>query len=130
MADSNNPSVPLYNWNDIPEREVRRGINQKVFRGNNVLVGYNSLYPGMQPSPHSHVYEQIFMLLKGRVKLHVGDDVYDCKEGTVIRIPPNVEHWAEAPDEKDGVAINMDVWTPLRPDYGQFTAYQTDSFDE
>ena len=122
-------SVPVYNWQDIPERNLRRGLSQKVFRGNNVLVGYNTLNPGMQSSPHSHVYEQIFMLLKGRVRLHVGDEVHQMEEGSVIRIPPNVEHWAEAPDEADGPAINMDIWTPLRPDYSEFTAYQTDTFN-
>jgi hypothetical protein len=29
---------------------------------------------------------------------------------------------------EDGVAINMDIWTPYRTDFGQFTAYQTDEF--
>ncbi|WP_300587463.1 cupin domain-containing protein [Marivita sp.] len=122
--------VPAYNWNDIPERELRRGLTQKVFRGNDVLIGYNSLHPGMQASPHSHIYEQIFMLLQGRVKLHVGDQVHDLKAGAVVRIPPNMEHWAEAPADADGVAINMDIWTPLRPDYGKYTDYQTDTFNE
>ena len=70
------------------------------------------------------------MLLKGRVRLHVGDEIHTVEEGGVVRIPPNVEHWAEAPNEADGIAINMDVWTPLRPDYAQHTAYQTDIFDE
>jgi hypothetical protein len=39
---------------------------------------------------------------------------------------PNVVHWAEPPAPEDGVAINMDIWTPYRPDFGAFTAYQTD----
>ncbi len=122
--------VPQYNWNDIPEREMRRGVEQKVFRGDDVLIGQTTLHPGMQSAPHSHSYEQIFMILKGRVTLHVGAQVFDCPAGTVIRIPPNVEHWAEAPTEADGPALNMDIWTPLRPDYATHSAYQTDTFSK
>ena len=122
--------VPDYNWKSIPVRESRKGIMQRVFRGDDVLVGYSELHPHMDPSPHSHPYEQIFMFVKGRVLLHVADQVILCTEGSVVRIPPNVVHWAEPPSLEDGVAINMDIWTPYRPDFGQFTRYQTDVFGE
>jgi len=122
--------IPGYNWDDIPVRESRKGIMQQVFRGDDILIGRSELHPHMDPSPHSHPYEQIFMILKGKVKLHVGDEVIECTAGSVVRIPPNVVHWAEPPDPKDGVAINMDIWTPYRPDFGAFTSYQTDTFSE
>jgi quercetin dioxygenase-like cupin family protein len=120
--------IPDYNWKSIPVRESRKGIMQRVFRGDDVLVGYSELHPHMDPSPHSHPYEQLFMIVKGRVKLHVGEQVIECTEGSVVRIPPNVVHWAEPPSPEDGVAINMDIWTPYRADFGEFTAYQTDRF--
>lgn len=68
------------------------------------------------------------MIVKGRVKLHGGEQRIECTEGSVVRIPPNVVHWAEPLVVEDGVAINMDIWTPYRPDFGQFTAYQSDDF--
>lgn len=129
MDAKHGTTIPSYNWNEIPVRESRKGIFQRVFRGNNVLIAQSELHPHMDPSPHSHPYEQIFMILKGRVKLHVGDQVFMCTAGSVVRIPPNVVHWSEPPDPADGVAINMDIWTPYRPDFGAFTAYQTDKFD-
>lgn len=92
-----------------------------------VVVGRSLLHPGMVSKPHKHVYEQIFMILEGRVTLHIEDQVIDCPAGTVIRIPPNAMHWAEGP--KEGVAVNLDVWTPYREDYGEHTGYQTDVFD-
>jgi len=128
MSTSSEAPIPGYNWKSIPVRESRKGIMQRVFRGNDVLIGYSELHPHMDPSPHSHPYEQIFMLMKGRVKLHVADEVIVCTEGSVVRIPPDVIHWAEPPSAEDGVAINMDIWTPYRPDFGAFTAYQTDVF--
>ena len=128
--DQKTGPVPQYNWKDIPEREMRQGVVQKVFRGDQCVVGQTTLYPGMKSAPHSHEWEQIFMILQGRVTLHVGDQVFDCPAGTVIRIPPNVMHWAEAPTEADGPALNLDIWTPLRPDYAKYTDYQTDKFSK
>jgi quercetin dioxygenase-like cupin family protein len=119
--------VPYYNWNTIPMREMRPGLVHSDFRGNNVVVGRSLLYPGMVSSPHKHVYEQIFMILEGSVKLHIEDQVMDCPAGTIVRIPPNAMHWAEGPEK--GVAVNLDVWTPYREDYGVYTNYQTDDFD-
>jgi mannose-6-phosphate isomerase-like protein (cupin superfamily) len=122
-------AVPVYNWwRDIPARESRKGIIQRDFRGSDLLIGCSELHPHMDGNPHSHEYEQIFMILEGRVRLHVGDDVQVVEEGGVVRIPPHVEHWSEPPTPEDGVAINLDIWTPYRPDFGAFTAYQTDDF--
>jgi len=122
--------VPIYNLNDLPSREVRHGIVQRVFRGNAVAIAYNQLNPGMATNPHSHDFEQVFVLLEGRVKLHVGDEVHQCEAGTVVRIPPHTEHWAEPPLPEDGVALNMDIFSPIRDDYFELTAYQTDTFDQ
>lgn len=122
--------VPVYNWNDIPSRELRRGIIQRVFRGNQVVIGYNLLHPGMATNPHSHDFEQLFLLLSGRVKLHIGEQVFDCGPGTIVRIPPHTMHWAESPRPEDGIAVNMDIFSPIREDYYELTAYQTDKFDK
>lgn len=120
--------VPIYNLNDLPSHELRRGIIQRVIRGDQVAIGYNLLHPGMATNPHSHDFEQIFILLKGRVKLHVGEQVFDCGAGTFVRIPPHTTHWAEPPLPEDGVAVNMDIFSPIREDYYPLTSYQTDKF--
>jgi len=67
--------VPIYNLNDLPSRLFRRGVIQRVFRGDQVAIGYNELHPGMATNPHSHDFEQVFILLQGRLKLHIGDQV-------------------------------------------------------
>lgn len=75
-----------------------------------------------------HPYEQLFLILEGHTRLHVEDEVFECPAGSIIRIPPNVMHWAEAP--KDGLLVNLDIFTPIRPEYAAFTDYQTDEFAE
>jgi quercetin dioxygenase-like cupin family protein len=118
------PKTPAYNWQDIPVRTPRPGITQRGFRSDNVLVTHNLLAPGMEPNPHSHPFEQVFMLLEGRVRLHIGEEVHDCGPGTVLRIPPNVVHWAEPPKPEDGIAVNVDIFSPVRDDYLPLVEYQ------
>ena len=121
--------VQAYNWNDIPPHEPRAGITMRGFRGDKVLVTYNMLTPDFAPGPHRHPFDQIFMIIKGRVKLHVEDQVFDCVAGTVVRIPPNALHWAEAPAPEDGVAINIDIFGPAREDYLHLVKYQGELVD-
>lgn len=130
MSETKPSCVPTYNWQDIPKRLARQGVVQRGFRGNRVMISYAELHPDMEPKPHSHEVEQIFMILKGRVKLHVGDDVFDMTEGSIVRIPPNVVHYSEPPRPEDGVAINMDIFSAIREDHHELIEYQTDQFDD
>ena len=125
MSDT---KVPLYNLDEIPVLNPRDGVVQRVFRGSGVCVSFAELHPDMKPSPHSHPWEQIFMLIKGKVKLHVGDQVFDMRDGSFVRIPPNVVHYSEPPLPEDGMALNLDIFSPLRPDFFPLTAFQTDDF--
>lgn len=120
--------VRAYNWDEVPFRELKPGIIQRGFRSDGVMVTYNYLEPGCQGSPHSHPFDQIFMIIRGRVKLHVEDQIFDCGPGSVVRIPPHHVHWVEPPAPEDGVAINLDIFGPAREDYLDIVAYQEDDF--
>lgn len=122
------PEITVYKWEDIPERELKPGIIQRGFRSNGVMVTYNYLEPGCKGSPHSHPFDQIFMILKGKVKLHIEDKVFNCSEGSIVRIPPHHTHWVEPPLPEDGVAINLDIFGPVREDYLNIVAYQKEIF--
>ncbi len=122
--------VKVYDWNDIPSRVLKPGIIQRGFRSKGVLVTYNYLEPGCQGSPHKHSFDQLFMIIKGRVKLHVEDEVFDCGPTSVVRIPADHMHWVEPPDPEDGVAINLDIFGPMREDYLDIVAYQDDDFSQ
>ena len=128
MGKSYVGKIPQYNLRDIPELHPRTGIVQRVLRGTGVAVSYAELHPDMKPSPHSHPWEQIFILLQGRVTLHVDDQVFAMEAGSVVRIPPNAVHYSDPPRPEDGVALNLDIFTPLRPDFLALTQYQTDDF--
>lgn len=114
--------VKLYNWNDLAKESPRAGIERVAFRGDNAMVVLNWIRPGMEPGPHSHPFEQLVLIVQGRTRLHVGDEVLECGPGSMVRIPPDVVHYAEPVGED--VCLNLDVFAPVRRDYLYLVAYQ------
>jgi quercetin dioxygenase-like cupin family protein len=121
-------SPKLHNWNDLEREVVRRGVERVGFRGDDVICVLNWLTPGMQVHPHKHTFEQVVMILEGRVRFHLGDEVVEAERGGMIRIPPGVMHYAEPLG--DEVALNLDVFAPMRDDYRHLVEYQAGEFAE
>ncbi len=105
----------LYNWKDLPSEVVRKGVSRSGFRGEDVLLVMNKIEPGMDINPHSHPFEQVVYIVEGRVRFHVGDDEMEAGPGSLIRIPPDVVHYAEPIGDEP--ALNLDVFAPIRDDY-------------
>jgi quercetin dioxygenase-like cupin family protein len=118
----------LYNWKDLPSEVVRKGVSRSGFRGDDVLLVMNKVEPGMDVNPHSHPFEQIVYIVEGRVRFHVGDEEMEAGPGSLIRIPPDVEHWAEPLGDEP--ALNLDVFAPIRDDYRHLVEYQEPDFDD
>jgi quercetin dioxygenase-like cupin family protein len=116
--------VKLYNWNALPKESPRRGIERVAFRGDSAMAVLNWIHPDMAPGPHSHPFEQLVFILQGRTRLHVGEQVLECGPGAMVRVPPDVVHWAEPVG--DEVCLNLDVFAPVREDYLHLVVYQTD----
>jgi len=112
----------LYNWNTIEGEEVRPGVSRKGFRGDQFMMVMNTLEPGMEINPHSHPFEQAVYIVQGKVRFHIGDEIFEGGPGSVIRIPPNVEHYAEP--FGDEPVLNLDIFAPLRKDYMHLVNYQ------
>ena len=103
------------NWNAIEWKTIREGVEQKAFSGSAATIAMHRLVPGHEPRPHSHPHEQIAYIVSGRMRFHVGEDVRDVGPGGLIVIPGNVLHWGEVLGSE--VVINIDVFTPKRPEY-------------
>ena len=118
----------LHNWNSLDREHVRAGVERVGFRGEDVICVLNWLTPGMEVRPHSHPFEQLVLILEGHVKFHVGDEVVESGPGSMMRIPPNVVHYAEPMG--DQIALNLDVFSPIRDDYRHLIEYQESEFSE
>lgn len=116
----------VYKWDTLPREEVRPGVSRTAFRGDNALMVMNWLQPGMEVRPHSHPFEQLAYILAGRVKFTIGENVVEVGPGEMVRIPPDVMHCGEPIG--DEVAVNLDVFAPVRDDYRHLTAYQEADF--
>jgi quercetin dioxygenase-like cupin family protein len=55
-------------------------------------------------------------MLEGSANFYVGEEVHHLERGGLIVIPPNVIHYIEVVG--DQVALELDVFTPKRPEYG------------
>ena len=103
------------NWNDMTWEVVRAGVKRKAFTGEGATMALNLLDPGHEPKPHSHIHEQIVYIIKGECEFHVGKDVYQLREGGLLYIPPNVEHYIEVKGKE--AVIDLDIFAPKRADY-------------
>jgi len=94
--------------------EVLDGIRRKtlVF-GRETLMTEFLLEKGRTLPPHSHPHEQTGYLVKGHIRLFLGDEEYDVFPGDSWCIPSNVKHGAAILE--DSVAI--EVFSPVREDY-------------
>jgi len=90
------------------------GIEIKTLvHGDNTLMTEFILKKDTRLPLHSHPHEQTGYLVKGRIRLFIGDDSYDVRPGDSWCIPGDVDHRAEIID--DSVAI--EIFSPVREDY-------------
>jgi len=111
-----------YNWNELAKEVVRPGVTRCGFGGDDVLLVMNWLEPGMKVNPHSHPFEQLVYIVKGTALFHIGEEVVTAGPGDIIRIPPDVMHYAEPVGTE--TVLNLDVFSPIRDDYRHLMAYQ------
>nr|WP_255542415.1 cupin domain-containing protein [Azospirillum sp. INR13] len=48
--------------------------------------------PGHEPRPHSHVHQQIVLILAGTIRFHVNGEQHPVGPNGLLAIPSNVEH--------------------------------------
>ena len=108
-------TMPTVNWNDIEWTTITEGLCRKVFTGEGATLAMHKLEPGLPPDPHSHPHEQIVYIVEGVLDFHLGEDVHRLTPGSLIVVPPDVEHWVEIVGEEP--VINIDIFTPMREEY-------------
>lgn len=90
------------------------GIDQKtlVFGEKSLLTEFRMKANSQLPL-HRHPYEQTGYLVKGRIRLTIGAEVFDVEVGDSWCVPMNVEHMAEIIED----ALAIEVFSPVREDY-------------
>lgn len=106
--------VKAINWEDIPGEDVRAGVSRRGFGNDDCLLVMNECTPGMDLNPHVHDFVQIALILKGRAIYQVGDVRNEMGPGSIVLIPPGVEHHIDPIGDEP--VLNLDVFAPARAD--------------
>ena len=104
----------FYKKNNDGYKPLLSGISLKTLvYGEKTLFSEFRLEKDSLLPNHAHPQEQTGYLISGRIRLFVGDEVYEVEPGDSWCVPGNVEHRAEI--LADSVAI--EVFSPVREDY-------------
>ena len=97
--------------------EILAGIKIKTLcHGESMLMSEFLLQKGAVLPEHSHPYEQTGYLVKGNIRLTVGDVSQNILPGFSWSIPCNVKHKAEILAH----SVAIEIFNPAREDYLKF----------
>ncbi len=103
------------NRSEAPRRE-RDGLVSHVLLeakdppGTRLTVTWVDIGPGSGQIPHSHAPEQVYVVVRGRGKMKVGEEERVVVEGDLVHIPPETLHGIE--NLSDEVLTYVSAATP------------------
>jgi quercetin dioxygenase-like cupin family protein len=107
--------VAFFRWDDMPKEVVNDRLSRRLITGERVMLAHVYLARGAIVPRHEHENEQLTYILTGALRLWVGDpeQVFDLRDGEVLRIPSHVPHRAEALED----TVDVDIFCPPRQDW-------------
>jgi quercetin dioxygenase-like cupin family protein len=106
-------AVHLHRWDEIALEKVTEMLSRKIINGEREMLAQTYLKRGCIVPIHSHESEQMTYILQGALRFLVGGEEITVREGEVLHIPSWVEHQAEALED----TFELDVFSPIRPDW-------------
>lgn len=99
---------------EIGYKHALDGIGQKTLvYGEKTLMVEFRMHRGAIIPEHDHPHEQTGYLVSGRMKLTIGEVVYDVFPGDSWCIGSGVKHGAEIAED----SVALEVFSPLRKEY-------------
>ena len=94
--------MPFYNLKEMPETVISPGHSTAygpTITGKELEIGWYAEPKGTGAKPHHHSSEQIIMVLSGKLRMRVGDEVRDLGPNEVALILGDQEHEQMALEE-------------------------------
>jgi quercetin dioxygenase-like cupin family protein len=88
-------------------------LSRQVIHASGATIARISLKKGAVVALHSHVNEQVTMLLSGALQFEMAGEKFVIRGGDVLVIPPDVPHRVEALEDSQAT----DLFTPAREDW-------------
>jgi quercetin dioxygenase-like cupin family protein len=99
----------------IPAEQINDKTVRKFVSGEQGMLVWWSGKAGSVFDPHSHPHEQIVWLIKGKLKIRIGDQERVMVAGDIAVIPGGVEHGGSYVEDSE----ILDVFAPPREDFLQ-----------
>lgn len=96
-ANQNGGSFIL-NWSELPMTKTEKGGRREFFnRPTSQLLKFEmhttALNPGLDShAQHTHKEEEIILMLRGNVTMHIANDFYKAGPGDVVFLPSQIPH--------------------------------------
>lgn len=98
-------------------KDIIEGVKIKtLFKDDSMLMSQFVLKRGSCLPLHSHPNVQSGYLLKGKIRLHINDEVRELLPGSTWCIQNDLIHWAEILED----SIAIEVFRPVLENYLQY----------
>jgi unsaturated pyranuronate lyase len=99
---------------DRSESSPEAGLRRQVLAYTpELMLVRHLLEPGWIGTRHSHPQEQLVYVIRGHIRVELGDSVIDAHAGDSLIVSGGMEHQARALEESEV----LDVFTPFRSEY-------------
>jgi quercetin dioxygenase-like cupin family protein len=116
-SDGRNPLLyhRAVNWAEIPQREIRAGVRQRVYATDEVMLAHHELDVGMTLNPHTHDdFDQLVYIESGECDYYVDGVPHHLTPGSFLLVPKGSEHYVQP---TVGPCVNIDIFVPPRADF-------------
>jgi len=105
--------MSVHDWSHVLEEPLNPFFTRQAIHTERMTVARLRLKKGALVPSHSHMNEQVTMLMEGELRFTVDGRQQTICAGQVMEIPPNAVHSVEA--LTDSLAI--DLFSPVREDW-------------
>jgi quercetin dioxygenase-like cupin family protein len=113
QAAGSEAGLQFTSWEKLETEKLSATISRQMVSGNQSTVARIFLARGAIVPRHSHVNEQVSLILSGALKFVFDDRTLVVRAGEILLIPSGVPHAAEALED----TVDMDFFTPRREDW-------------
>ena len=100
--------------NTAESRQLLEGVElTTLVHGEKTLMAQFKIAKGSIIPAHSHPHEQTGVMISGKLRLNVDENIWNAEPGDSWCLPANVKHSAEAIED----SIIIEVFSPVREDY-------------
>jgi quercetin dioxygenase-like cupin family protein len=107
-------SAQHLNWSSIPVERPAPGIERQMVVGESLMICRFRFVPFLVTPEHTHVHEQMTIVVSGRVRFFIEGEESVAVPGDVLHFPSNCLHGATMMDEE---VVLIDIFTPIREDF-------------